>query len=63
LANAESWLFADNFPERLHYRINPDGYRELPKTYFYDASHKQIDRSTTLGKKGYLKLIAGSKHH
>jgi len=51
LANAESWLFAGNFTGHLHYRINPNGYRELSKTYFYDASHERIGRSGTLSKR------------
>lgn len=45
LASAESWLFADSFPERLRYRIDPDWYGELPRSYFYDAGHRRTAKS------------------
>jgi peroxiredoxin len=34
---AESWVFADSYTERLRYEIDPQWYGELPRTYFYDA--------------------------
>lgn len=34
---AESWVFADSYTERLRHEIDPKWYGELPRTYFYDA--------------------------
>jgi len=62
LANAESWLFSDNFPERLRYRIDPNWYGELPRAYFYDASHERIGKSGALSLELLKQFIAGSKH-
>ncbi len=37
LKTAESWVFADEFTERLRYEIDPQWYGELPRTYFFYA--------------------------
>lgn len=34
----ESWIFADD-AQKLRYEIDPAWYGELPRAYFYDASH------------------------
>ena len=36
LENTETWVFADNFAERLYFDINPRWRGELPLTYFFD---------------------------
>jgi thiol-disulfide isomerase/thioredoxin len=41
LQNIDSWIFSDSLPERLRYKIDPNWYGELPRTYFYDANHKR----------------------
>ena len=38
LERTESWVFADNFVERLRYEVDPQWYGELPRTYFFDAA-------------------------
>ena len=42
LQRAESWMFADDYTERLRYEVDPEWYGELPRTYFFDASGKAI---------------------
>lgn len=37
LQNAESWVFADRFTERLRNEIDPQWHGELPRVYLYDA--------------------------
>ena len=37
LENAEVWVFADEFAERLRYAVDRGWYGELPRNYFYDA--------------------------
>jgi len=50
LSNTENWLFADTFPERLRYAIDPSWYGELPRTYFYDKTHQRKAHSGLLTK-------------
>lgn len=45
---AESWVFADSYTERLRYEIDPQWYGELPRTYFYDARGKARGMSGVL---------------
>lgn len=40
LAKTESWIFADDYIEQLRYSIDRRWQGELPRTYFYDASHQ-----------------------
>lgn len=40
LGNAQSWVFADSFVERLYFEIDRKWRGELPRTYFYDAGHR-----------------------
>mgnify|MGYP000126003243 CR=1 FL=1 len=41
LQTIDSWIFSDSLPERLRYKIDPNWYGELPRTYFYDADHQR----------------------
>lgn len=36
-SNAEAWLFADNFAERLRFEVDRKWQGELPRTYFFSA--------------------------
>ena len=63
LANAESWLFSGNFPERLRYHIDPDWYGELPRAYFYSSNHERIGKSGALSLELLQQFITGSKQH
>ncbi len=45
LAEIESWMFADDFEERLRFSIDPDWYGELPRSYFFDSSHAMSSHS------------------
>src|SRR5512143_1987905 len=38
LGNAESWVFADPYTERLQFEIDNRWYGELPRTYFYEGN-------------------------
>lgn len=48
LAERDSWMFADNFTERLRYSIDPGWYGELPRSYFFDDDHRMHSHSGTL---------------
>lgn len=40
LAAAEQWIFADDMPERLRMAIDKRWHGELPRTYFFDRTHR-----------------------
>jgi len=42
LENTETWVFADNFAERLYFDINPRWRGELPLTYFFDKKNTML---------------------
>lgn len=42
LEGTETWVFADNFAERLYYDINPRWRGELPLTYFFDKNNVML---------------------
>jgi thiol-disulfide isomerase/thioredoxin len=40
LGRVETWMFADEFVERIRYAVDPGWRGELPRTYFLDAAHR-----------------------
>jgi len=46
----ETWIFADSFSERVRYSVDPKWRGELPRHYFYDASHRVEGHSGRLDK-------------
>lgn len=40
-AQPESWVFADEYEERLRFEIDPQWYGELPRTLFFDRDHNR----------------------
>jgi thiol-disulfide isomerase/thioredoxin len=48
LADEVTWMFADNFVERLRFSIDPGWFGELPRSYFYDAEHNMSAHSGIL---------------
>lgn len=50
LNDLENWVFGGDDAQKLRYEIDPSWYGELPRTYFYSASH------TRVGKSGALKI-------
>lgn len=53
LAEVENWLFADDNSQKLRYEIDPAWYSELPRTYFFSASHQREGVSGTLKAEEY----------
>lgn len=39
LGNVDNWAFAGQYSELLRHAIDPEWYGELPRSYFYTASH------------------------
>jgi hypothetical protein len=42
LQKLEQWIFAEPNAQRLRYEIDPQWFGELPRSYFYDASHQRL---------------------
>ena len=51
LGGVESWMFADEFAERVRYAIDPAWRGELPRTYLFDAGHRRTAHSGRLDAK------------
>ena len=45
LAHIDTWVFADDVPERLRYAIDPAWRGELPRSYLFDAAHRRVAHS------------------
>ena len=50
LEAADHWIFADPMPERLRYRIDPNGFGELPRTSLYSADQQRNAYSGVLSE-------------
>jgi len=42
LINANKWVFADNYVERLYFDVDKQWRGELPLSYFFDRNNKMI---------------------
>lgn len=57
LESIESWMFADAFIERLRFSIDPGWYGELPRSYFYNATHGSVAHSGILTREKLLEFF------
>ena len=53
LLDVENWVFADDNSQKLRYEIDPSWYSELPRTYFFSASHQREGVSGALKPEDY----------
>lgn len=58
LSDLENWIFADDNIQKLNYEIDPQWYGELPRTYFFDASHQRTGISGVIKQADFEKLFA-----
>jgi thiol-disulfide isomerase/thioredoxin len=61
LQGVETWMFADEFSERVRYAIDPAWRGELPRTYVYDAGHRRQAQSGVLDPKALESWLAQQK--
>lgn len=45
LGKMETWIFADEFAERVRFAVDRKWQGELPRTYFFDAEHQSTAHS------------------
>ncbi len=53
LADLENWIFASDNSQKLRYEIDPSWYGEMPRTYFFSASHEREGVSGALTQDQY----------
>jgi hypothetical protein len=58
LTDIENWVFADENAQKLRFEIDPRWYGELPRTYFFDATHQRTGVSGVLSKQDYETMFA-----
>lgn len=58
LADADSRLFADAMPERIHFAVDRKWRGDLPRTYLYDAAHRTTTVSGALDEPTLAAWIA-----
>lgn len=58
LADAEAWVYADAFSERLRFEIDPRWGGELPRVYLYDRQHTRRAHSGRLDTRELERWIA-----
>ncbi len=50
LAMVESWIFADDFHQRLRFEVDRNWYGELPRSYLFDTDHQRSAYSGVLDR-------------
>jgi len=58
LARLENWAYADENTQKLQYEIDPKWYGELPRTYFFNATHQRDGVSGVLSRQDYEARLA-----
>jgi thiol-disulfide isomerase/thioredoxin len=53
LSDIENWVYADDNTQKLQFGIDSKWYGELPRTYFFDKTHKREAVSGVLTKADY----------
>jgi thiol-disulfide isomerase/thioredoxin len=53
----ENWLFIKDNSAKLRFEIDPTWYGELPRTYFFDKTHKRVGFSGVLDEQRYRETI------
>ncbi|WP_036252053.1 hypothetical protein [Methylobacter sp. BBA5.1] len=58
LTEIDNWVFADENAQKLRFEIDPKWYGELPRTYFFDASHQRTGISGVMSRADYETMFA-----
>ena len=48
---AEQWVFASSVSERLRFEVDKRWYGEVPRTHFYDRTHKRMVKTGLVDQK------------
>lgn len=58
LGKVQTWMFNDEFGERVRFAVDRNWRGELPRTYFYDAAHRAEGRSGRVDHEWMEKWLA-----
>jgi len=61
LNDLENWIFGSDDAQKLRYEIDSSWFGELPRTYFYNASHNRVGISGALNSVAFEAQIAKIK--
>ena len=61
LTDIDNWVFADDNSQKLRYEIDPGWYSELPRTYFFSATHQREGVSGALKAEDYAARFSKMK--
>jgi len=59
LTDTETWVFADNYVERLYFDINPRWRGELPLTYFFNRKGEMLRHMGVVKEDELLEWLDG----
>lgn len=60
LDETDSWVFANDHKEKLHYSIDHEWSGELPRSYFYNADASRKTHSGRLSEKSIIDFLHSS---
>ncbi len=58
----ENWIFGSDDAQKLRYEIDANWFGELPRTYFYDATHTRTGYSGALSNADFESQIGKIMH-
>ncbi len=58
-----TWVFAEQFPERIYFDVNKRWRGELPLTYFYDRNQHETRKVGIIDKKELLEWLTNQSAH
>jgi thiol-disulfide isomerase/thioredoxin len=58
LGRVQTWIFSDEFTERVRHAIDPSWRGELPRTYLFDRAHRAVATSGKLAAREISDWIA-----
>jgi hypothetical protein len=61
LRGVQTWMFADEFVERIRHAIDPRWRGELPRTYLFDAAHRPSAHSGRIDPAALGKWMAAQR--
>lgn len=61
IQQAEKWVFADDYAERLYFDVDKRWRGELPLTYFVDRKHKLLKHLGTINKQKLIQWFEQQK--
>ncbi len=62
LNDLDSWIFGSDDAQKLRYEIDSSWFGELPRTYFYNATHNRIGKSGAMNSTEFEAQLSKISH-